>query len=119
MSRKFSWYKSRYLSSEGLEVVPAEGIEFAFRNFSQEPKPLPEPPKKKGSLYLKALNGLYSHIEQARERTNFSWRKRVFGVQLLWLLAGFAIFAVGVGLGGFIAAMAMASKRNGPVIIQR
>jgi hypothetical protein len=57
--------------------------------------------------------------EQLWSERQITWKTKVLGIQLLWLLVGLCIFLFGVGVGGFFAAVVVSGSRESQGAIAR
>lgn len=97
MSSTDSWSKRPHFSIEGIEVAPAAGLEVAFDKSPEVfSNPLTEK-KKRGVPFWKCRK--------------INWRRKAFGVPLLWTVIGITAFVVGIATGGIIVS-AIASKER-------
>jgi hypothetical protein len=98
MSSKKSWSKTPHFSIGGLEVVPGAGLEVSFDSS-------PEVLSKSGT-----------ETEQSgrlRRYQRINWRRKCFGLPILWVAIGVTAFVVGTATGGIIVSV-IASKARSP-----
>jgi hypothetical protein len=96
MSSRDSWPKKPHFSIGGIEVAPAAGLEVAFDN-SPEVFSNPWTEKRRNVPFWK-----YRGI---------NWRRKAFGVPILWIAIGITAFVVGIATGGIIVST-IASKEK-------
>ncbi|KAE9374344.1 hypothetical protein N431DRAFT_481578 [Stipitochalara longipes BDJ] len=88
------WSKRPHFSIEGIEVVPANGLEVAFDNSPE--------------VVTNQWNEKRKKVTFWRYR-RINWRRALGGKPLLWIAIGIITFVVGIATGGIVVS-AIASK---------